>query len=282
MAKKFAYFGTPYVARDTLAYLLEHGYVPEVVITNPDAKVGRKHLLTPSPTKTLGLEKGIPVLSPQRLDDEFKSALAHFQCEYAVVVAYGKLFPSMLIDSFPLGVLNVHYSLLPKYRGASPVEAALRNGDTETGVTIQKMVPSLDAGDVVATAKTEISQSETMKELRPRLITLGAELLVSTLPDFENGTVSRVPQDNSLATHVGKIKKEDGLIDLSDNSAKNWNKYRAYAEWPGTYFFSERNGKKIRVKITKAELTSDGSLNILNVIPEGKKEMEYAVFLRSA
>src|SRR3989344_5472048 len=134
----FAYFGTPAVASETLEFLIEHGFVPSVVITSPDAPQGRGLALAPSPTKVYALAYNIPVLTPETLDTNTLTAIGAYECDYAVVVAYGKIFPEKLINNFPLGVLNVHYSLLPKYRGATPLEAALLVGDTETGVTIQK------------------------------------------------------------------------------------------------------------------------------------------------
>ncbi len=279
MHKPFAYFGTPYVASDTLAYLLAQGYRPSVVITSQDAPRGRGMVLTPSETKALALQEGIPVLTPEKLNEEAREEIARFGCEYGVVVAYGKILPQALIDMFPLSLINVHYSLLPKYRGASPVESALRSGDTLTGVTIQQLVYALDAGDVLATKEVAIEPTETTRELRPRLVQIGAELLVSMLPSFEDGSISRIPQDESLATHCGKIAKSEGELNLSGDALTNWNIYRALAESPGTYFFVDKNGQQTRVKIRTA--TYDGShFTPLRVVPEGKNEMNYADSLR--
>ncbi|MDD3531177.1 MAG: methionyl-tRNA formyltransferase [Candidatus Pacebacteria bacterium] len=267
---KFIYFGTPTVASETLATLIEHGFAPVLVVTSPDAPRGRGLILTPSPTKVLALEKGIPVLTPEKLDTEAISAIAAYEAEYGVCVAYGKIFPEELIRTFPKGILNIHYSLLPKYRGATPLETALLAGEHETGVTIQKMVKELDAGNIIAQEATPIASSETARELRPRLIELGARLLTETLPAFERGEISPVPQDASRATRAYKIKKEDGLLSLDASPEENWNKYRAYADTIGTYFM--QNGK--RVKVTKAEFTR-GEFRILRVIPEGKREMDF-------
>ena len=273
--KPFAFFGTPYVARDTLAHLCAQGYVPEVVVSSPDALKGRGLVLTPSETKAWALEYELPVLTPERIDDAFIESLKAYGCEYAIVVAYGKILPQALIDAFPMGVLNIHYSLLPKYRGASPVEGALLKGETVTGVSIQQMVYELDAGDVLATKETEILPEETTRELRPRLVSLGSELLVSILPAFEAGTLTPVPQDPAEATHTRKIKKEAGELSLSGDPLENWNRYRAYAESPGTYFFMEKDGKRIRVKIRTARLI-DGVFTPEAVVPEGKNETAYS------
>ena len=273
--KPFLYFGTPYVASDTLAYLVEHGYRPLAVVTSPDAPRGRGLTLTPSETKAYALAEGLPVLTPEKLTDEVIEELRGYGASYAIVVAYGKILPQKLIDAFPLGILNIHYSLLPKYRGASPVEEALKQGETVTGVSIQQMVYELDAGDVLAVRETPIAPTETTRELRPRLVTLGAELLVETLPSFEEGAASRTPQDHATATFSKKIRKEMGELNLAGDALDNWNRYRAYAESPGTYFFVEKDGKRIRVKVRSAEFV-DGVFTPLRVVPEGKTETDFA------
>ena len=277
----FVYFGTPDVARETLERLLDAGFTPALVVTSPDAPKGRGLALTPSPVKELALERGIPVITPDKLDDAAIAAIAAHSARYGICVAYGKIFPEALISAFPQGVINVHYSLLPKYRGATPMETALLAGDTTTGVTIQKMVKEMDAGDIIAQRETPIGERETAKELRPRLIALGAELLVEALPAFERGEIEPVPQDHSKATRAYKIKKADGELDLAAPAQENWHKYRAYADTIGTYFFSAKGGpasggenKKIRMKITSAEFAS-GKFRVLRVIPEGKAERDY-------
>lgn len=273
----FAFFGTPQVARDTLAALLDAGFVPAVVITNPDAPKGRGLVLSPSPVKELALAQGIPILTPSALDEVAQKEIAAYGCAYAVVVAYGKIFPEELITAFPMGVLNVHYSLLPKYRGATPMEAALLSGDSETGVTVQKMVRELDAGDILSQRVVAIDPGETARELRPRLIQAGAELLVETLSRFVEEDIQPMPQDHARATRARKFSKEDGLLDLSGDALVNWNTYRAYADTIGTHFFTEAG---VRVKIVTASFTN-GAFVLLTVIPEGKREMPYADFLRA-
>jgi len=272
---KFIFFGTPYVARDTLDALVTAGYVPSLVVTAPDAPRGRGMKLTPCETKEYALAKGLSVITPEKLTPDVREEIAKVCAEYALVVAYGKILPLSLIESFPKGVLNVHYSLLPKYRGASPVEAALLHGDSETGVSIQKMVKELDAGDVIASETIAIEESETTKELRPRLIERGRKLLIETLPSFIDGTYSNIEQDAALATHCGKIDKKEGELDLAGDQLVNWRKYRAYAESPGTYFFLDKGNERIRVKIRTASF--DGArFTPLRVVPEGKNEIDYA------
>lgn len=266
----FVFFGTPSVASDTLALLLDQGIVPTLVVTSPDAPRGRGLVLTPTPVKMLALEHSIPCITPDALDEATISTIRSYACDCAIVVAYGKIFPESLIATFPKGVLNVHYSLLPKYRGATPLEAALLAGDTKTGVTIQKMVKELDAGDIIAQSDVAIRADDTARELRPKLILQGAQLLIDTLPHYLRGEIAPVPQDASLATRARKLKKEDGLLSLNASAQENWNKYRAYADTIGTYFM--KDGKRMR--ITKASLR-DGAFVIERVIPEGKRETEY-------
>lgn len=267
----FIYFGTPRVSSETLATLLARGFVPALVVTAPDAPKGRGLALAPSETRMLAEARGIPVVTPEKLDAAAIEDIAARHAEYAIVVAYGKIFPESLIASFPKGVLNVHYSLLPKYRGATPLEAALLAGEQETGVTVQKMARELDAGDIIAQKAAPIAQHETARELRPRLIALGAELLADTLPAYLAGDITPIAQDASRATHSHKLKKEDGLLSLDAPAEENWNKYRAYADSIGTYFFE--NGK--RMKITSAEFAK-GEFRVLRVIPEGKREMDFS------
>lgn len=275
---KFVFFGTPYAARDTLEVLHTHGFTPSLIVTNPDTPQGRGHVITPSLTKVWAEGHNIPVLTPSKIDEEVITAIKEHGCELAICVAYGKILPLALIEAYPKGILNVHYSLLPEYRGASPVESALLEGKTVTGVTIQKMVKELDAGDIVTQEEVAILPDETTKELRPRLVHIGAELLAAALPEYLDGSLTPIPQDHSKATHVGKFGKEAGQIDLNAQAQENWNKYRAYAEWPGTYFFTEKNGKTVRVKITKAHYSERDGLVIERVIPEGRKEMSFEAF----
>lgn len=267
---KFIFFGTPEVASETLERLTAAGLRPAAVVTNPDARKGRGHVLTPSPTKVLAEAFDIPVLMPEKLDDEFQKEVGAYGADLAIVVAYGKILPESLINSFPKGILNIHYSLLPRWRGASPVESALLNGDAKTGVSIQKMVKELDAGDVIASRELPILPDDTTATLRPRLIVLGADLLVETLPKYVSGEVRPIPQDASLVTYAPKFSKADGELDLSADPEMNWNKYRAYAVWPGTYFFE--NGKRIKIKRARFE---NGRFIVERVVPEGGKEVDY-------
>jgi methionyl-tRNA formyltransferase len=282
MNKNFVFWGTPDVASGTLEILKQAGCVPSLIVTSPDKPQGRKMLFTPPPAKVWAEKNNIPYIQPDKLLPNFlseprdsagsavrnKKNWEGAKPDLFIVVAYGKIIPEDILKMPRLGSINIHYSLLPKYRGASPVESAILNGDTETGVTIQQMEFKMDAGAILAQEKVAILPDEKASELRTRLIKIGGDLLVKTLPNLE--AIKPIPQDEAEATHCSKIKKEDGLIDLNADGTTNYNKFRAYATWPRTFFF--RDGK--RIIVTDATL-EDGKFVIKKVIPEGGKEMEY-------
>jgi len=269
----FVFFGTPDVSSKTLEILKSHGYVPSLIVTAPDRPVGRHFTMTPSPTKVWAEENGVPYThtppSPTSPLTPLLEGEGNRTYDLFIVVAYGKILSQAIIDTPKLGTLNIHYSLLPKYRGASPVESAILHGETETGVSIQKMVFKLDAGPVIAEERTPIDLNENHIELRNRLIEIGSNLLVKVL---EENNFEGKDQDESQMTHCGKIKKEDGIVNpTTDNPQELWNKYRAYFGWPGIYFM-DSNGK--RIKITKARF-EEHKFIIERVIREGKPESTY-------
>lgn len=291
---KFVFFGTPDVASKTLEILKNAGYMPSLIVTAPDKPQGRKMLLTPPPVKVWAVENNIPYIQNEKVDLEKMyhvlrtSAQADepskeiFQQEnirgeqgtidFFLVVAYGKILPEELIKSPRFGSINIHYSLLPKYRGASPVESAILAGDTETGVCIQQMEFKMDAGPILAEEKVDILPTDTTEELRARLIKTGGDLLVKILPDILEQKIIPQPQDESQATFCKKIKKEDGLVDpFHDDPQSLYNKFRAYHKWPRIYYF---DANKKRVIITDATL-ENGKFVIKKIIPEGGKEKIY-------
>lgn len=276
-----AFFGTPQLCIPILEQMKSAGLTPSVIVTNPDRPVGRKQIITPPPVKVWAKEHGIPALQPEKLDDEFYANLKTKNLELSVVVAYGKIIPENVIELPKHGTLNVHYSLLPKYRGATPTEAAILAGDTTTGVTIQKMVYKLDAGPILAQQTHNIAPDIKTPELRNELNEIGAKLLAETIPAWLNGEVEPRQQDEEQVTTCGLIKKSDGEVDLQKMSDQElWNRYRAYYGWPGIFYFDE-NGK--RVKVTEATF-QDGPFDqaqgkkfiIKKIIPEGKSEMTVA------
>lgn len=272
----FAFFGTPDVASHTLDMLLEAGYIPKVIITSPDAHSGRGMHLSETPVSKWAQDHNIHCLKPEKIDAVFIEEFKKLDINISIVVAYGKILPETLIKVPSLGTINIHYSLLPMYRGASPLEQALLHGDTVTGVTIQQMAFKLDSGDILAKKEIAIDIDDTKEALRSKLIKIGGETLIKILPSIVDGSIMSEPQDESLATHCTKIKKEDGEIDPNGDPTKNYNKYRAFFGWPGVFFF--KNNK--RVKITKARYENN-SFIIERVIPEGKKEISYEDFLKS-
>lgn len=277
---KFAFFGTPELVIPILDELEKEGLIPSLVVTGKDMPKGRNLVITPPAPKVWAEKRNIPVWQPEKIDAEFIENFQQDNFDLGVVVAYGKILPEALINLPEHGMINVHYSLLPKYRGATPVESAILNGDKETGVCIQKMVFALDAGDVIDEEKTEIGADERALELRARLNEMAKKMLPKSILKLVEGTATFKKQNDSEATHCKKIKKEDGLLDLEADGVLNYRKYRAYFGWPGSFFFKEINGKKMRIKITDASL-EDTEFKIKKVIPEGKKEADYEMFLKN-
>ncbi len=282
----FAFFGTPTVASQTLDIMATHGYVPSIIITSSDKPAGRGLKMTPTPVSIWALEHNIPCLKPEKINKEFIADLSKSlprgstNVDLYVVVAYGKILPDMLINAPKLGTINIHYSLLPKWRGASPLEAALLNGDDVTGVSIQQMAFKLDSGPILAEKNIIIDDKITKEELRNKLIKMGGDLLCEVLPKIVDKSITPKVQDESRATYCSKLNKEDGELDIMNGNPKeNYNKYRAFSGWPGTYFFATKHDKKIRVKIKDASY-GDGKFTIRRVTPEDKKEISYEDFLR--
>lgn len=278
---KIAFWGTPDLTITILDALESAGFTPCVIVTGPDRKQGRGMLLTSPEPKLWAQKRNIPVLQPEKLDTDFISKLSSYSPDISVVVAYGKIISKEIINLPKYGTLNIHYSLLPRFRGATPVESAILNGETETGVCIQQMVFKLDAGPIHAQESVSIESTETTTDLRARLNIIGARLLVETLSSISSNTALPKEQDETHATHCGKISKEDGLIDPSGDPILNDRKFRAYTGWPGVYFFTNHptdTTKKIRVVVKKAHL-GNGKFIIETVVPEGKKEIPYSQFL---
>lgn len=276
----YAFFGTPALTTILLDVLKESDLVPSLIITTPDKPQGRKLVLTPPPTKLWAIANQIPYLQPEKLDDEFIQTLTEKNFDLFVVVAYGKILPERLIDLPKFGTVNVHYSLLPKYRGATPVESAILSGESETGVCIQRMQFKLDTGPILAVDHFQIPADITAPKLRDELNLKASLLLPNVMRKYVAGELAAVPQDDSLATKCGKIEKEDGLIDLQSNPVSNDRKFRAHIGWPGSYFFIKQGDKETRIIIKDASLI-DGNFVIKKVIPEGKREIEYSEFLKN-
>ncbi|MEO6526409.1 MAG: methionyl-tRNA formyltransferase [Gemmatimonadaceae bacterium] len=231
------FWGTPEFATAPLRALLGEGFDVSAVVTQPDKPVGRsRSTLRPSPVKEVALTEGIPVLQPEKpRGEEFIAELRAFEPDLSVVVAYGHILPKAVIDLPRLGTLNIHASLLPALRGAAPIQAAIRDGLATTGVTIMQMVPALDAGPILHTARTPILEDETTGELSLRLSELGAGALIEALALLELGLATPQPQDESAVTFATKLTRESARVDWTGSAHEVGRHIRAYDPKPGAW-----------------------------------------------
>src|SRR3989344_3594922 len=215
----FVFFGTDKIATGVLDVLKACGLVPSIIITQPDRPTGRhayrqagKRILTPPPVKTWAMKNDIPILQPEKLHYGFSNNIVMNDCGFGIVVSYGKIIPKKVLDLFPMGVLNVHPSLLPKYRGPTPFQTALLNGDGESGVSIILMDEEVDHGPILVNSKLEIVNSDTYTALAEKLAKLSGEMLVGIIPKWIAGEIKAIPQAHSRATYTRKFTSEDGFI----------------------------------------------------------------------
>lgn len=282
----YAFFGTGALAESVLAELYRNGYIPALIVTKPDAPQGRHMILTEPHIKTWAKLKGIEVFQPESLKTLPDSSPLHTHSfDFFVVASYGKIIPDDILSLPAHGVLNVHPSLLPKYRGPSPLESVLLNGDPKTGVSIMKLDSEMDHGPILAQNEFTISPESTAGTLEVTCGQVGGEMLVQCLPHYLEGTLIPKEQNHGEATICKKITKELGLITLSDDIREVRRKYRALTPWPGIYFFTKHGDKDIRVKINGLDLVNDKETTnvteyILSVTPEGKKQMDFESFKR--
>jgi methionyl-tRNA formyltransferase len=238
MPLRVVYFGTPGFAVPTLEHLINSPHNIVGVVTQPDRPRGRGQQVTAGPVKALALAQGLPVFQPEKLArDAFESTLTGLGADIGVVAAYGKILPDWLLATPRLGLINVHASILPKYRGASPIHRAVMSGDSETGVTIMRVVKSLDAGAMISVVRVPIGQDDTTTIVESVLAIRGAELLVQTLDAIEAGTAVETPQDESLVTYAPKIAKTEGVVDWSRPAAQIHNQIRGLWPWPHAFSY---------------------------------------------
>ena len=243
---KIVFMGTPAFAVPVLSRLIDERHDIAAVYSQPDRPSGRGRKLVPTPTKRFAGERGIEVRQPKSLrSEEEHAALASLFPDVVVVAAYGLFLPPEVLNVPPLGCLNIHPSLLPRYRGPSPVVTAILSGDDETGVTIMKLDEGMDSGPILAQTKVALADRETTPELTRRLFDLGADLLVDTLPRWSSGDIQATPQDESCATFTPLVKKEDGEINWNTGAARIAKMVRAYEPWPGT--FTNWDGKLLKI-----------------------------------
>lgn len=283
----FAFFGTGPLAESVLASLVRAGYTPSLVVTKPDAPQGRHMHLTAPHIKTWCEMKGIPVYQPETLRDLSKDTPLHAQTyDVFIVASYGKIIPDDILALPKKGTLNVHPSLLPLYRGPSPIESVLLDGNMTTGVSIIELDSEMDHGPILIQSAFIINPSATAGTIEIECGQLGGELIVQVLPHYLDGTLIPKEQDHTRATICKKITKDLGEITLQTNASEVQRKFRALTPWPSLYFFIEHKERRIRIKVTSVDLVLTESETlvaadiILKVIPEGKSEMSFEDFKR--
>lgn len=299
-SKPIVFFGTEDFSLGALKALVESGLNVIAVVTKPDSPQGRGHKLTPPVVKTYAIEHNIRVLQPQKVS-EINDEVAKLDNPAGVLVSYGKIIPQSTLDLFTPGIINVHPSLLPKYRGPSPIETAILNGDEETGVSIMQLSKDMDAGPIYAQRSYEMSEVELAHSLYTELGSIGSKLLIETLPSIFEETLLPLPQDDSKATYCHIIKKSDGVIDWNESAERIEREVRAYQRWPQSRttlgsieviltntvaVWHDHNLSPGELKIPShndARVilvgTGDGEIQIHTLKPLGKKEMPVSAFL---
>ena len=260
------FLGTPPFAVATLEAILKAGHTVKAVYTQPDRPSGRGQELAQSAVKKAALAHGLPVLQPERIrHPEEIAKLAEFKVPAMVVVGYGQILPQAVIDLAPLGIINVHGSLLPKYRGAAPIQWAIASGEHVTGVTTMRINAGMDTGDMLLKAELEILATDTSITLGERLAVLGADLLVETLAGLENNSIPAIPQDHAQATHAPILKKEDGRVDFERTAAQISCRLRGFTPWPGaTTSFRGISWKVLTAHVVDDKLAGpSGTINAL-------------------
>jgi methionyl-tRNA formyltransferase len=297
---KLVFCGTPQFAVPSLERLVQTGFDLCLVLSQPDRPQGRGMELAAPPVKQSALSLGLPVIQPEKIkkNAELQQQLAALRPEAIIVVGYGRIIPPWMLRLPQFGNINVHASLLPKYRGAAPIQWAIAGGETVTGVTIMKLDEGLDTGGILLQRELSIAPQDTAVSLAPRLASLGAELLVETLRGLQQGKISPVPQDHSRATLAPILKKEDGLVDFSCTAIGIHNRLRGFQPWPGVYTrFRGKNLKIVAARVWPGEcpvdagqLSIDGgrllagcgsgtALELLQLQPEGKRAITAQDFI---
>jgi methionyl-tRNA formyltransferase len=299
MDYRVVFMGSPEFAVPSLKRLAEIARLVGVV-TQPDRPAGRGRVMTPPPIKILAEQMGIPVIQPEKLrNSESFERLKAWQPDLIAVTAFGQILRQNVLDLPRFGCINVHASLLPRWRGAAPIQASILHGDTQTGVTIMKLDAGMDTGPILAQRVEEILPEDTSGSLAERLAMIGADLLVETLPRYIDGKIQPIPQDDGLATQSPMIRKEEGLLNFEQPAELLARQIRAFQPWPGTFFhwmdgmlkvqkahtmdgLGKKAGQKLVVDGFPAIACSSGILVLDMVQPPGKKPMPGDIFLRGA
>lgn len=274
----FVFFGTPEYAAIILEKLIRAGFIPQAVVCNPDRPVGRKQIITPPPTKLLitNYKLQIPVLQPENLGEDFISEIFDLKPDFCIVAAYARIIPREILEIPRMGTIGVHPSILPRYRGASPIQSVILGGEKKTGITLFLLDEKLDHGPILAKLEIEILKLDTFQSLRTKLADSGGDLLIETLPKFVKGEITPLPQDEIEATYTKKFKTEDAYIDPlqlteatengGESAIKISRKIRALNPEPGTWTTKDNK----RMKLLEAKII-DGKLKITKLQVEGKK-----------
>jgi methionyl-tRNA formyltransferase len=297
---KIVFCGTPHFAVPSLERLAAAGFEIQLVVTQPDRPVGRGLELAAPPVKQSASKLRLPVIQPEKIrkNEAFRGQLESLQPDAIIVVGYGRIIPPWMLELPRYGNINVHASLLPKYRGAAPVQWAIANGEKVTGVTTMLLNEGLDTGDILLQREAAVNDEDTAVTLAPTLASLGAELLVETLIGLERGKITPIPQDDSQATLAPILTKEDGLVDFNRKAVEIHNRLRGFQPWPGAYTrFRRKNLKLVAATavnavsgLAPAELRIQGerllagcgagtALALLQIQPEGKKAMSAREFI---
>jgi methionyl-tRNA formyltransferase len=263
---RIAFLGTGEIAIPSFQRLIAEGMKPVVLVTQPDKPVGRHHTLTPPAIKTVAIEAGIPVLQPEKVREAIEE-LAALDLDLMVVMAYGQILPKKLIALPKIACINLHASLLPKYRGAACIQAAIEAGDSETGITVMHVVKALDAGDIISAKSIAIGEQETGGELHDRLAELAPEAMWEAIEQLASGTATRMPQDEAQVSYISKLDRDHGRLDFSRPATELERQIRAYDPWPGTFTVLTEAGKERRLKVFPPVEVVDRNL------PPGEWEM---------
>ncbi|MBY0538031.1 hypothetical protein K2P47_01380 [Patescibacteria group bacterium] len=282
---RFAFFGTPEIASTALTEMETFGFVPALIVCNPDAPVGRKQVITPPPTKVWAAERNIPVFQPTTLKNaEELGPLTAETFDFFVVFAYGKIMPDWLINLPKYGTINAHPSLLPKLRGASPIRSTLLSNLSAAGVTIMQMDAQLDHGPILHQQPVMLPEPIPGAELDRTMALISGDLLVHVMVELQKGTLTPTAQDDTQATFCTKITKDMSELKIDpaklptgDEALATYRKICAFDGWPETFFIHE--GKRIKIK--QATLTPTGKLMITRIIPEGKNEMDWNQYFKN-
>jgi len=296
---KLVFCGTPRFAVPALDRLVDAGFQVSLVVTQPDRPKGRGLELVASPVKQRAVQLGLPITQPEKIknNDDFRSQLTGLEPDAIIVVGYGRIIPQWMLDLPPLGNINLHASLLPKYRGAAPIQWAIAQGEAITGVTTMKIDAGLDTGNILLQQEIPIAPADTAETLAPKLAAVGADLMITTLRGLQTGTVHPHPQDHSKATLAPSLKKENGLIDFFRPAIEILNRLRGFQPWPGAH--SKFRGKNLQVwqaalfdqALPSSELKVEGNqlligcgegtaIELLELQLEGKKRTSGADFIR--